>query len=346
MTWPNFPLVSQIDALVISGDFHTPNSISIGVSDCFGVSITASRIRFSRPVSDGQGFEAVNPGARVRFTTNSSRVDILLRYTNLITRQDTYNGVGAVYANGALVSIFDRGQGAASQIIGSYDFGSVASRLIEVEMPYCASVDFEGVYVVAGSSFSTPPARSATRYLAIGDSITHGFNGSSERLTWPSLLAQSKGWQLHNHGYGGRQLTVADAASALGGMPGAPSVATYLIGFNNFYPQTSLTAFRTDYDAFIASFRAAAPSCKLYCITPTWTNHLPGDGLVVPGSNFIEDYRQKVRDAVAAAGSSYVILVEGESLAVGNLAHFPDSIHPNTVASSDIATALASTMFP
>jgi hypothetical protein len=295
-------------------------------------------ISFLRPTSDGQGFEFATPGARVRFSTVSRRIDILLEYTNLVTREDTYNGVGAVYADGVLIGTFNRGQGPASEILFSKIFDNDNDRLIEVVMPYCASVAFKGAYVRSGAAFTAPSARNLPKYLALGDSITQGFNATAHHLHWPSRLAEAKGWRLFNHGYGGRGCVATDgniAASVL------PDVATYLIGFNDYYPDVGLGPFRTAYDGFLANFRSST-SCPLFCITPTWTEYAPGEGPVDPDSDPIEDYRQVIRDAVADFADPDITVIEGEALATNNVTHFPDGIHPNDAASEQIAAALNS----
>lgn len=339
MSLPNFNFTGKDFSPALVGDFHAPDDAAIDVSDYFAVTQNSTAITFQRPTADGQGFEFTNPGARVRFNTVSRRIDIVLEYTNLVTRMDTYNGVGAVYADGVWVGAFNRGQGAAGEITFSKIFDNDDDRLIEVVMPYCASVRFKGVYVRSGAAFTAPAARAALKYLALGDSITHGFNSTEHRLHWPTLLAAANGCQLFNHGYGGRQLQASDGnvAAAV-----APDVVTSLYGFNNYYPQTSLATFRTNFDALIANVRSSAPACEHYCITPTWTPHLPGGGLVVPGSNSIEDYRQQIRDAVAAAADPLTFLVEGEPLATNNLSHFPDGIHPNDAGAAEMFASLAS----
>lgn len=53
-----------------------------------------------------------------------------------------------------------------------------------------------------------------------------------------------------------------------------------------------------------------------------------------------------VRDAVTAAADANIILVEGTTLATGDVSHFPDSVHPNDTASAQIATALAAVVSP
>ncbi len=313
-----------------------PNDASISTSDFCAVSVDANRIRFTRPIVDGQGFETANPGARVRFRTNATLIRVRLQYTNLVTRLDTYNGVGYVLVDGVYWQSFNRVQGAAGPASFLIGLPSTLLRTIEIVMPYCASVDFLGIDLPPGATLSAAAARPATRYVAIGDSITHGFVGSEVRQTWPTLLAASKGWQLINCGYGGRQCVASDGAVAAAL---APTVATYLIGYNNFYPQVPLATFKTAYKSFLAQFRAAAPLVKLYCITPLYTPN-------TFGPLTIENYRQQIRDAITETGSALNILVEGLPLASNDATSFPDNVHPGDSGALQIANALSSVVNP
>ena len=80
----------------------------------------------------------------------------------------------------------------------------------ELVLPYGDSVDFHGLQVNPDALFEAPSDRSATRYLAYGDSITHGFTASDIGGGYAFRVAEAKGWQLVNMGYGGRASTIAD----------------------------------------------------------------------------------------------------------------------------------------
>ena len=331
MVMPNF-MFSAGQSYSFPTVSYAADNVAFGASDYCAASVNSSRIRFTRPTVDGQGFEYANPGARVRFRTDSESINFRLDYTNLVTRPDTYNGVGLILVDGVQVDTFNRAQGAAGQISKMVVFGSTATRTIELVMPYCASVDFLGVDLVAGATLSASPARTATRYVAIGDSITHGFVVSDVGKEWAYKLAEAKGWQLINHGYGGRQCAPADGTTlaALN-----PDVATYLIGYNNFYPQTPLATFKASFKSFINNFRAVNTTTKLYCITPTWTPNSFG-------ALTIEMYRQQIMDALTELGNPLNILVEGEALATSSVSRFPDNVHPNDIGAAEIAASLQS----
>lgn len=318
----------------IPPDF-TPDNAAFNYSDGCAVSITPSRARFTRPLIDGQGYENANPGARVRFVTNAATLTFRVQYTNLILRTDTYNGTIVTLANGSVVNTVTRAAGGAGPLDRIVNFGSSTSRTIEIVMPYCASVDFVGIFLPGGSSLSAPAARPATRLVCVGDSITHGFAASDVAHSWPWLLAVADTYELVNHGYGGRQVAPADGTTAASLSPG---VATYLIGYNNFTAQTPLSAFLTSYTGFISAFRAVAPTTKLYCITPIWS----------PNTNALtlENYREQIRGALGAIGDSNNVLVEGLTLMTNDSSRLVDGVHPNDTGAAEIAAALASIVVP
>ena len=313
-----------------------PNNASISQSDyCAIATKDATKVRLVRPIVDGQGFETCNPGARIaRFVTNSQTLTIKLAYTGLVTRVDTYNGIGWILVNGAKYQSFtyakDIGHSNAVNVLVS--FPSATYRTIEVLLPYCASVDFTGLEIESTATITPAASRPSTRLLAMGDSITHGFYSTDESTSWPYLLGVDKGWEVVNTGYGSRRCYPSDATNMAGLNP---SVASYLIGYNDFGGQVPLASFKSDYIAFVNNFRALYPTVKLYCITPLWTATV----LAIP----VESYRQQIRDALTTLANPLNVLVEGITLTTGGAGSFnADGIHPNDTGAAEIASALAS----
>lgn len=320
----------------IASTTYLPNDANISQSDyCAIATKNTTKVSLIRPIVDGQDYEFYNPGARIaRFRTDSSYMGIRLNYTELYTRTDTYNATGWILVDGVEFQSFSQVIAPVSGVTTSQLIEVVAGKqwkTIEVIMPHGISVDFVGVDLEAGCSIA--PAESRTglpRYVAIGDSITHGYTASSVIKTWPYLLAKMKNWQLINVGYGGRPLVIADG-TVLGNQN--PDVASYLIGYNNFVVQTALATFKSNYITFINNFRAVKPLVKLYCITPTWTANT---NTLTP-----EMYRQQIRDALTTLANPLNILVEGLTLATNNVSSFTPDPHPNDVGSLEVATALS-----
>jgi hypothetical protein len=97
----------------------------------------------------------------VRFSTNATTVMVRLRFTNLVTRADTYNGAGLVLVDGAVAQRFTREPGPSGDLAIFLSFGAATTSVIEVLMPYCASVDILGLELTPGATLAVPGARRA-----------------------------------------------------------------------------------------------------------------------------------------------------------------------------------------
>lgn len=133
---------------------YWPNHSAFAYTDCCAVEVNAVRARFRRPDLDEMGFGYVSPGARIRFVTGAPRLELHFRHSAWVTRQDAYNGVGAVLVDGAWHR--DYGFGGAWDATGEFCvpivFANARQRLVDVLMPYAASLDFLGVDLPAGGT--------------------------------------------------------------------------------------------------------------------------------------------------------------------------------------------------
>lgn len=313
----------------------SPDDPRIGQSDFYRIGIKdGTTLRLARPILDLSGFEACNPGARLaRFRTNSRSVTMKLAYTGLVIREDACNTRCWVLVNGApFLSVKKPDDDRSYQLTNlTVSFSTGEPRDIELIAAYGTSVDFLGVDLEATATITALNPRPSTKLVCMGDSITQGFWASDVVETWPFLLAVDRGYEIVNVGYGGRRCTPSDAAVATAV---APSVATYLIGYNDFSAQVPLAAFKANYIAFVQRFRAGAPFAKLYCITPLWSiNTKPLT---------LEMYRQQIRDALTELGDSLNVLVEGTSLTSGPSSFNADGVHPNNQGNREMAAALGS----
>lgn len=345
MSLPNFLFGAKDVTPELVGDFYAPDDADIETSDGFDPVVTAAAITFTRPLSDAQGFAYANPGARVRFTTNSTRVQIVLRYTNLVTRLDTYNSVGAVYADGALVDTFSRFQGAAGIVVADVYLGAAASRLIEIVMPYCASVDFEGVYVDTGATFSAPAARPTEALIAVGDSITHGFNGSAGHLGWVFGVAAALDVQGFNLGYGGRVAIAADgtAAGDAAAPFGADGRIVYMIGVNDCVNGVALATFKTAVATFVTNARAAAPSAKIILLTPLYCAAVEAVNVASYPSQIatLASYRSKIVEVETDSADANLFVVNGLSVMTNSTSSLAsDQVHPNDTGLAEVIANL------
>src|SRR4051812_3389414 len=175
-------------------------------------------VRFDRILDEGtSGYRWDNPGARVTFRTNAKEVFAHLRYSDKHTSRTARRSVGLFLIDGK----GNPNWTFTSQSTDSLPLPKQVDVALPVPkssgyhtyalvLPYGDSVDFCGLTVNRSASFQSPPARPSVRYLAFGDSITHGFTASNIGLTYSYRLAEQRNWQLVNLGLGGRSTHATD----------------------------------------------------------------------------------------------------------------------------------------
>lgn len=308
-----------------------PDDARILVSDCLGISErSASRLRFLRTLTDGNGFEHCSPGSRAGITTNSESVTFNVYYNNLVTRADVRNYVGGVLVDGVLTGTFTStgtNTGPSSQSI-TVSFATAASRTIELVWPYGDGMDLISVQTRSAATLSAP-SRPAEKMLMLGDSITHGFWATNVFTSWAHKLAVLKTRQLLNLGYGSRMATATDGNAAVG--TGAGTVL-YLIGYNDFVAQTALALFKIEVKGCLQNLRAALPAANIYAITPLYSANT--DTLT------LANYRTQISDAVTELADAAIFAVDGLSVMTNLADRLQGGIHPNNTGAAEIATNL------
>lgn len=301
----------------------------ISVSDYKSVSRTVERIVFDRDYAGPNGGRYMNPGARVRFRTNSASVVWYYDHTDLNTRSDAFNGVISFLVDGeeeATATVVYGSAGEASKLVS---MGSTAMRTWEMIMPYGASVDFLRVQVEPGAIVEAAEARPAKTLLVVGDSITHGFRATKTINSWPYLLGEALGCQVVNMGYGS-EVVRGDHMTAAAAIP--HDACVYLIGYNNFAGQTALATFKSIYKTALGNHRAAAPGVPLYALTMLWT---PNTNTLTPA-----DYRTQQTDGFNEVADALNTLVSGLTLTDNDTGSIGDNVHPNDTGSAEMAAAL------
>jgi lysophospholipase L1-like esterase len=310
----------------------TPDDARIDVTDYASiVERTPTRLRFVRPIVDGNNYQNCSPGSRARIRTDATAITWTVYYNGLVTRLGARNFIAVVLVDGAIAGTFTspNGETAVSTVVYTLNLPSAAMRTIELIWPYGDGMDLLSVEVNSGASFETPAARPSGILACQGDSITHGFAATKITDTWAYKLAVAKGRRLLNDA-NGSNTAVATQANSLAGS-GADRVV-YMIGYNNFVAQTALATFQAAVEGWINNAEAALPSAKIYVISPLYS----------PNTNTITlaQYRTSVQSAVTAAGGANVAYVNGLSLMTNSSDRLADTIHPNDLGAGEVATAL------
>lgn len=309
-----------------------PNNAAILVSDYATiVERSASRLRFSRPISDSFSYQHCSPGSRAAIRTDATALKFVVYYNALVAGSGPREGTASVLVDGVEVATIANPTGymSAAFVTKEIDFDAAAMRTIELVWPYADGLDLVRIEANAGAAFLSAPPRPTGVLAACGDSITHGFSVPRTTLSWAFGLAAAKGRQLKNLANAGRTAIAADANALVGS---AADRVTYLIGYNDFLFQNNVAAFQAAVEGWINNAEAALPTSKIYVISPIYspnTNTIP-----------LSSYRTAVEAAVAAAGGVNVTFVNGLALMANDNALLVDTIHPNAAGAAQIKTSL------
>jgi autotransporter-associated beta strand protein len=346
-------LVNQVPLLTTPG-LVTPEDSRIAYSDYvrrsfvaapFDATVTLARFDRLLPMA-GKGYEWDNPGTRIRFRTDATNAQATLYYSTNHCSTSARNGRGFYRVDGltnaawAFQSVATATVRTPEQVVvtltvppggGFHDY--------EVVLPYGDSVDFQGLQVNTNAQFQTPAERPATRYLAYGDSITHGFTASEVGKSYAFRVAELKNWQLVNLGLGGRASTAADGTT-VGSLQA--DVVSVLIGVNDWQGGVPLATYSNRLNAFLTNLRALQPAVPVYLLTPLWV-----DASWNPASDIapLESYRQVVRDVAAARNDPELAVIEGPELIDPDMAYFDAVlVHPNDAGFALMAERLVARM--
>jgi lysophospholipase L1-like esterase len=293
----------------------------------------------------GKGYRWDNPGARIRFRTDATRVKALLYFNELHISVSARNSAGIYLIDGATQPAWTfktktaTPKRAPETVEVSMPAVAPGFHDYEIVLPYGDSVDFQGVAVNAGARFEAPPAPPAVRYVAYGDSVTHGFTASAVDKTYPYLVAKAKGWQLINLGLGGRASNVSDAhiLKTL-----KADVITVLMGVNDWQGGGPVERYRKNMMGFFDALRAVQPTVPIYFISslyvpPSWS----------PKTQIadLEAYRKVAREIVTTRKDPNLHLIEGLDLIDHDPALFDAvAVHPNDKGFAQMGERLARQM--
>jgi lysophospholipase L1-like esterase len=323
------------------GQEISPDNPALQYRGCARVNATAERARFDRLVKEASGFRYDTSGVRIFFRTNATSVFARLCCNQLHTRRDAVNGVGVLFVNGTRCGTYNvDGKTADAVRVPVLQETIATTREIEIWLPYGESVDFAGLAVNNEARFFPPSACAWPRYVAYGDSITHGFHASDPTLTYPALLAAAKNWELINLGVGSRTASASDGQVIGSVSAGAITIA---IGTNDYLGNIPRGQFKADVNGMLRNIRAAQPTTPIWLITPLWHTESWHPSRSPNGRNLrLDDYRKVLREIAVAANDPRLHLIEGTELIPADASFFTDGIHPNDKGFRCMADGVAS----
>ena len=138
-------------------------------------------------------------------------------------------------------------------------------------LPSFSNPMLKGITIDDGASLKPNNLNPKKKYLAIGDSITHGVGQDSKTYkTYGFQLAQMLDLQFYNLAVGGGK--ISPAVSEI--LPEFKNVRliTILIGYNDWHHQgKTLEEFELAYNNFLNKARASYPHAKIFCISLLYT---------------------------------------------------------------------------
>ena len=212
-----------------------------------------------------------------------------------------------------------------------------ASSEYWVSLPLFIDTHFKGITLDEGSQLEKFSKKKKKKYVAFGDSITHGRGQNTTFETYPYQVAETLDYELFNIAVGGGKTSTA-AAEMLRDEFDEIDLMTILIGYNDYNGQgVSPEEYKKRYHSVLKTIREKHHSTKLFCITPTFTTQKKSkkSGLA------IEEFREVVRDVVIeakAAGDRNIFLIEGEKYSDENSLN--DKVHLNVEGAQKLAEGI------
>ncbi len=299
----------------------------------------------------GRGYRWDNPGARFSFRTDARAVTVHLRYSDrhISPSARAPAGVWLIDGRGDERWVFTSRATTTQRAVEDLDLDLPVppdgrAHDYAIVMPYGDSVDFRGLTLAGGTALERAAPRPAFRYVAYGDSVTHGFTASRVDRIYPYRVAAMRGWQTVNLGLGGRSARPTEGA-AIGALAG--DLVTIGIGVNDWQGGVAPATYRENMRGLIAGLRAKQPRVPVHVITPLWVSER---WKPAKAAYPLDAYRAALRTLVAElreGGDAALRLVEGPELIDADETYFdPVLVHPNDAGFAQLATRLAERLEP
>lgn len=328
--------------------FVPGTSEHIAISDC--VRVIRDRdtgvVRVDRILDAARGYRWDGPGVRIRFRTDSVSVVVRLVFSERHVGP-ARNSIGFYRIDGRSDDTWrftrpgERTSPGADELALTLPVPSAPGAAgtfhdYELILPYGDSVELKGVTVAATARWAPPATRPKIRWVAFGDSVTHGFTASAATRGYPFLVGEKMNWETINAGIGGRECMSSDGA-ILAGMQA--DVFSIMIGVNNWQVGTEPEVFRVRMAGLLESLSKGRPDARIYVITPLWV----APGWKPAGAKYpLEKYRGIIREVVARLETKRIIVIDGPTLIDENPALFDKvSVHPNDAGFALMAERLA-----
>lgn len=173
-----------------------------------------------------------------------------------------------------------------------------------------------------------------TKYLAIGDSITQGMGSEMISMSYPNTLARDLNYNYRNVGVGGfyfNEKSLDENCSF------NPDIITVKYGTNDAGIDYTDEEFCSVISKYFAKLYKIYPNAKTYVITPVWR-----------GNDMTHDRLRKldvINNSIKEECNKYnYTVIDGLKIAPNMMEAFPDGIHPNMLACSEMVKHIKTAM--
>ncbi|MBE6604954.1 MAG: SGNH/GDSL hydrolase family protein [Ruminococcaceae bacterium] len=200
---------------------------------------------------------------------------------------------------------------------------------IALYLPALFSLEVKDV-TLTDATFATPVAKKL-RLLAMGDSITHGYDAVYAALSYANITADALDASVINQGIGGE---IFNPGIIDGDLGFAPDVITVAYGTND-YSKCTRNKFTENATAFYAQLRKSFPSAKIFALLPIWR----GDNHRVTAVGTFTEAKEIIR--AAAEAQEGVTVIDCDTFVPHLPAFFSDKfLHPNDLGFQCYAAGL------
>ena len=224
------------------------------------------------------------------------------------------NGLFTVFNNDNAISEFTINSQTDSIFYFEFDNPDTSSAsLFEITLPTWNNLAFTGLEIDSAYDLTDLRQGDKKRYVAYGNSITHGTGQRGTKETYAFQVARHFGWELYNVAVGGAKTSVALADMIRDNFDHLDYL-TILIGYNDYNNEgVDTTTYKNRYDAVLNSIREKHPQSDIFCITPTYTRQDSSKKTGIP----VSDFRKAVANLVhhrQAQGDAHLFLIYGERI--------------------------------
>ncbi|WOH39427.1 SGNH/GDSL hydrolase family protein [Thalassotalea fonticola] len=218
----------------------------------------------------------------------------------------------ALYENDRLVKTF-KFKRKDKKFALTYDSGSKQYKEYRLTLPSWSNVALKAITLDDDSELLAIKSARKAKYVAMGDSITHGVGqGSATQLTYPYIVSQALDLELFNIAVGGGKTSIP-TAEMLKDFDDI-KLLTLLIGYNDWNsPKADVAVYQSNLERMLTSIRKYHPETTIYCITPLFTKSTKAKHVNQP----MQAYRQAVIDVVKArqlSGDININVIEGDKI--------------------------------